>query len=60
VIEPWQNQHGRRLTDTERYAVAKMALFQAFDERASPQDMQREVLPGALDVGAILSSLDLD
>jgi hypothetical protein len=29
----WEAAHGRRLSATERYAIAKMALFQAFDER---------------------------
>ena len=33
VAERWQTEQGRKLGSTERYAVAKMALFQAFDQR---------------------------
>lgn len=30
----WQAAHARELSSAERYAIAKLALFQAFDERA--------------------------
>jgi hypothetical protein len=33
AVEDWEREHARPLNATERYAVAKMALFQAFDER---------------------------
>src|ERR1700674_5336219 len=35
AMESWQDQSGRTLSAAERYAIAKMALFQAFDERES-------------------------
>ncbi len=64
VSEPavhfWQQAHGRELTSTERYAIAKMALFQAFDERPSPTAMREPVLVDALGVAAMLASLDVD
>src|SRR5208337_635001 len=31
-LRAWEETHGRDLSSTERYAVAKMALFQALDE----------------------------
>ncbi len=31
-LEAWAKQNGRSLTSSEEYAVAKMRLFQAFDE----------------------------
>ena len=34
AVRFWEQAHGRALNSTERYAAAKMALFQAFDERA--------------------------
>src|SRR5206468_11034865 len=43
VLESWQQGHGRQLGSTERYAVAKMSLFQAFDQRAAPEAMSEEV-----------------
>lgn len=32
ALEAWARQNGRPLTSSEEYAVAKMRLFQAFDE----------------------------
>jgi len=32
ALEAWATQNGRPLTSSEEYAVAKMRLFQAFDE----------------------------
>src|SRR6266849_2349266 len=40
ALKSWQQGHGRQLGSTERYAVAKMALFQAFDQRATPDAMR--------------------
>ena len=35
-IRDWSERTGRQLSGTEEYAVAKMRLFQAFDEGAVP------------------------
>jgi hypothetical protein len=32
ALDAWAKQNGRALTGSEEYAVAKMRLFQAFDE----------------------------
>ncbi|HEY1496735.1 MAG TPA: hypothetical protein VGF49_19405 [Candidatus Solibacter sp.] len=56
----WQQSHARALSATERYAIAKMALFQAFDERATPELMKQEVQVRAADVAAILDTLGLE
>jgi len=37
VAETWEREHGRRLEDRERYALAKLALFSAFDDRPNPE-----------------------
>ena len=34
AMEAWAKQNGRPLSSSEEYAVAKMRLFQAFDEGA--------------------------
>jgi hypothetical protein len=60
ALEGWQQEHGRALASTERYAVAKMALFQAFDRRAEPSLMRDEVRVGAGDVTAILTTLGIE
>ena len=36
ALENWARTNGRALTSSEEYAVAKMRLFQAFDEGAVP------------------------
>lgn len=60
AVDRWQEENGRVLSGAERYAIAKMALFQAFDERADPDAMREpvRVTPGA--VRAILSNLNID
>jgi len=59
ALGSWQVEHGRQLASTERYAVAKMALFQAFDRREDPSRMSEEVRVMAEDVEAILAALDI-
>lgn len=36
ALESWARANGRALTSSEEYAVAKMRLFQAFDEGIVP------------------------
>jgi hypothetical protein len=60
AVFAWQRQHGRELAETERYATAKMALFQAFDERAHPGLMKQDIRVRAADMEAILSGLGID
>jgi hypothetical protein len=40
ALSAWEESHGRRLADNERYGVAKLALFAAFDERPGPNAMR--------------------
>lgn len=60
AIENWQTETGRTLSGAERYAIAKMALFQAFDERAAPGQMGEAVHVTAAAVRAILETLNID
>src|ERR1051326_402244 len=60
AIASWQNESGRTLSATEQYAIAKMALFQAFDERESPEAMREVIHVASLDVPAILAALHID
>ena len=59
ALDEWQKAHGRALGSTERYAVAKLALFQAFDQRESPAAMTEEVQVQPDDVEVFLASLDI-
>lgn len=60
ALEDWQGRHGRMLHPSERYAIAKMALFQAFDERPNPAAMSADVHVRAADVEAILITLGIE
>lgn len=59
AILAWERANGRELSATECYAIAKMALFQAFDERESPALMKADVHVRPDDVLAILEKLSL-
>ena len=60
AVQSWEERHGRPLVSTERYAAAKMALFQAFDERAHPGLMKQDILVRTADIEAILAGLGID
>ena len=60
AMQSWQQESGRTLSTTEKYAIAKMALFQAFDERETPEAAAADVLVGPADVRTILASLNID
>jgi hypothetical protein len=59
AIGDWQREHERVLSGTEHYAVCKVALFQAFDERATPELMKQEIRVRRADLDGIIESLDL-
>ncbi|MGC8884192.1 MAG: hypothetical protein ACP5UT_15265 [Bryobacteraceae bacterium] len=60
AIEAWAARHGRPLADNERYAIAKMALFEAFDERPRPDGMQAPVRVDAAAAERLLARLGID
>ena len=59
AIAWWEAAHERQLSGTECYAIAKMALFQAFDERETPALMKADVRVRNADVEAIVETLGL-
>ena len=63
ALEAWAKQNGRPLTSSEEYAVAKMRLFQAFDEDVVqvPADGQppAEVLVDESNLEALLGQLGI-
>ena len=59
ALQSWEQEHGRQIGSTERYAIAKMSLFQAFDQRPAPDAMNEEVRVQAADVESILATLDI-
>ena len=59
AVAAWEVAHARGLSATERYAIAKMALFQAFDERETPALMKADVRVRNADVEGIVETLGL-
>lgn len=59
AVHEWEAAHARQLSSTERYAVSKIALFQAFDERAAPALMHDEVRVRHADIDGIIETLGL-
>lgn len=59
ALRAWEQAHARELSATERYAIAKLALFQAFDERPKPEQLRQHVRLRSADVEAIVESLGL-
>ena len=59
ALRAWEQAHARTLLPNECYAIAKMALFQAFDERPTPALMQQPVHVRASDVAALIEQLGL-
>lgn len=58
-IADWENANQRTLTAAERYAIAKIALFQAFDERAAPDTLDSVLDVGFTQISAIVETLGL-
>jgi hypothetical protein len=60
AVGAWQAGHGRELSGTEQYAIAKMSLFQAFDERENPEQLRAPVVVEEEALDAILATLEID
>jgi hypothetical protein len=60
VVRVWEQSHGRELSRQERFALAKLSMKQAFDERESPDQMRAAVEPTAAEVDEILTMLGVD
>jgi hypothetical protein len=59
AVAGWQAAHDRTLSSAERYAIAKMALFRAFDERVSPSEMCHPIRVRNADLDSIVQNLEL-
>jgi hypothetical protein len=59
ALEHWSTSTGQGLTGTEEYAVAKMRLFQAFDEVEGLAAKTPELTVDDTNLETLLSQLDL-
>jgi hypothetical protein len=58
-LENWSARTGREFTGTEEYAVAKMRLFQAFDELEGLATKTDDLLVDESNLDALSAQLDL-
>jgi hypothetical protein len=58
-LEKWSVRTGREFTGTEEYALAKMRLFQAFDEVEGLAEKAPALAVDESNLEALLSQLDL-
>jgi len=59
AVEKWSRGVGRAMTGTEEYAIAKMRLFQAFDEVEDLARARPELVVDESNLEALLGRLDL-
>lgn len=59
AVTGWESDNDFTLRDNERHGIAKMALFQAFDERPRPDLMRAAVLVRRADLEAIVEILHI-
>jgi hypothetical protein len=59
ALEKWSVRTGREFTGTEEYAVAKMRLFQAFDEVEGLAEKTPDLIVDESNLESLLSQLDL-
>jgi len=59
ALQEWSAQTGQELTGTEEYAVAKMRLFQAFDEIPELSANTPKLVIDRTNLEALLLQLDL-
>jgi hypothetical protein len=59
AVQAWELDNNRELSAAERYAVAKLALFAAFDEGESPEALRAQVQVSAARIAMLLASIDI-
>jgi hypothetical protein len=60
AVSDWEQQHGRKLVDAERYASAKMRLFRAFDQIDKLMEHGRQLTIGPEEMEDLLATLGVD
>jgi len=56
-LHDWEREHGRTLIAGERYAIAKLTLFEAFDSRSSPNFLHLPIGAGRREVWGCLERI---
>ena len=59
ALDKWSRREGRKLSGTEEYAVAKMRLFDAFDEIEDLATSRPDIFVDDSNLDALLQKLDV-
>jgi len=59
ALEGWSARTSHKLTGTEEYAIAKMRLFQGFDEMEGLSGQSGELVVDELNIETLIAQLDL-
>ncbi|MFZ0820339.1 MAG: hypothetical protein WAM91_09740 [Candidatus Acidiferrales bacterium] len=59
AVEKWSKKENRKLSGTEEYAVAKMRLFQGFDEIENLAATRPDLFVDETNIASLLEKLDL-
>ncbi len=59
AVEKWNQKSGREMSGTEEYAVAKMRLFQGFDEIEDLATVRSELVVDESNLENLLKQLDV-
>lgn len=59
ALEKWARREGRKLSGTEEYAIAKMRLFDAFDEIEDLASAKPDLIVDDTNLDALLEKLNL-
>jgi len=59
ALAAWANAHGRKLTDSEQYAAAKLRLLRGFDEMENVRQHSRRLGVDAGNIEELLENFDL-
>jgi len=60
AVTEWGADHGRPLTESERYAAAKLRLFKAFDELTEVKEQGRHLVVDCALLSASLATLGVE
>jgi hypothetical protein len=60
AVKNWARKYGRPLSGTEEYAIAKMRLFQAFDEVEGLSVAHTDLAVDDSNLETLLSQLNMD
>jgi hypothetical protein len=57
ILQQWVARHGRELTASERYAIAKITLKRQLDASETPKSVPAAIAPDVSDIDSISSFL---